>query len=314
MNTPDLFSRAALRRVLASALVVSATAISLRAEAIAVYSAVYNGYSRQRQTDDSYRVETYAFGNAGRWDAPFVDESMENVSFRNVAFTLAKPLRDQAYVPSADKNNIDLLILVSWGTTVGSGDLSRSAAGQGAMAATQLARVPHQIVKADAYRSDKGQQSTVQFLKDPDENDLTRRDTESALDYLHMENHQRDRIDDRNATLLGYNHDLWRAISMPRTSYSKDIFEELSQNRYFVVLKAYDFKTLRETKKFKLLWETRYSIVEQGNSFTQQLENMTRYASQYFGQDTRGLVRRPLPTTNVEVGEAKVLPEGRDRR
>ena len=38
-----------------------------------------------------------------------------------------------------------------------------------------------------------------------------------------------------------------------------------------------------------------------------QLEAMAENASQYFGQDTQGLIRKPLPEGNVKVGELKVL-------
>jgi hypothetical protein len=70
---------------------------------------------------------------------------------------------------------------------------------------------------------------------------------------------------------------------------------------------AYDFQLLWKQKKHKLLWETRFSIRQIHNDFDKQLEAMAENASQYFGQDTKGLIRKPLPEGNVKVGELKVL-------
>jgi hypothetical protein len=36
---------------------------------------------------------------------------------------------------------------------------------------------------------------------------------------------------------------------------------------------------------------------------------MAQYASAYFGQDTHGLLRKPVPEGNVRVGEPKALGE-----
>jgi hypothetical protein len=86
-----------------------------------------------------------------------------------------------------------------------------------------------------------------------------------------------------------------------------DLIAEIEDNRYFVVLMAYDFQMLWKQKKNKLLWETRFSIRERGNDFGKILPAVAQYASQYFGQDSKGLVRQPLPEGHVEVGEPRSL-------
>jgi hypothetical protein len=74
-----------------------------------------------------------------------------------------------------------------------------------------------------------------------------------------------------------------------------------------VVLMAYDFPLLWKEKKHKLLWETRFSIRQRHNDFTQQLAAMAQEASRYFGQDSKGLIRERLHDTQVVLGEPKVL-------
>jgi len=73
------------------------------------------------------------------------------------------------------------------------------------------------------------------------------------------------------------------------------------------VLMAYDFQIAWKDKKHKLLWVTRMSVRQKGNDFGRALPAMTRYASQYFGQNTKGLIRRPLPEGHVEVGQPRSL-------
>jgi hypothetical protein len=119
-----------------------------------------------------------------------------------------------------------------------------------------------------------------------------------------------DKLDALTAPLLGYETELAEAQRLRLTPFRfrlLDLIDEIEQNRYFVVLMAYDFQLLWKQKKHKLLWETRFSIPEQRSDFSLQLVAMARYASRYFGQDTKGLIRKPLPEGNVKVGELKVL-------
>jgi len=59
----------------------------------------------------------------------------------------------------------------------------------------------------------------------------------------------------------------------------EDLVDDIEHNRYFVVLMAYDFQVLWKQRKHKLLWETRFSIREQGNDFEKVLPAISRYAS-----------------------------------
>jgi hypothetical protein len=71
---------------------------------------------------------------------------------------------------------------------------------------------------------------------------------------------------------------------------------------------AYDFQKLWKQKQHKLVWETRFSVRQRDTDFAKVLPAMTRYASQYFGKDTFGLLRRPLPEGDVEIGIPEAVP------
>jgi hypothetical protein len=83
--------------------------------------------------------------------------------------------------------------------------------------------------------------------------------------------------------------------------------DEVEESRYYVVLIAYDFQLLQKHKQRKMLWQTRYSIPERRHDFSKELAAMTQSASRFFGQDSGGLVRKPLPATNVTLGELKTI-------
>ncbi len=135
-----------------------------------------------------------------------------------------------------------------------------------------------------------------------------------ATVLLNMENHQHDATDFKNAAMLGYD-----AAGVIGTDYGlelrrtpqrvrrDELISEIEENRYFVVLMAYDFQLMWKHKKHKLLWETRFSISERRNQFDKALPVMAQYASRYFGQDSRGLMRTRVPEGRVEIGEVRSL-------
>jgi hypothetical protein len=81
----------------------------------------------------------------------------------------------------------------------------------------------------------------------------------------------------------------------------------IEQNRYFIILLAIDYQSAWKKKKVTLLWSTRISLSERHHDFSKELPIMTRYASPYFGQESHGLILKPIPEGHVEIGEPKSL-------
>jgi hypothetical protein len=138
----------------------------------------------------------------------------------------------------------------------------------------------------------------------------------TGLVALNSENHQRDLIDARNAALLGYNGEDYDNVT---TDYShflshtalgakyRDETVEIEENRYYVILMAYDFQLLWKKKKHKLLWETRFSLGERGNSFDKALPAMAESASKFFGMPSKGILRDRIGDGRVELGDPTVI-------
>jgi hypothetical protein len=90
------------------------------------------------------------------------------------------------------------------------------------------------------------------------------------------------------------------------SSGKADMLNELEEDRYFVVLMAYDFQAMKH-KKSKLLWETHISIREPSNAFDERLLGMVSGAAGFFGRDSGGLKHLGLPAGKVLVGDVKSL-------
>lgn len=277
-------------------------------EVVAVSSKVSTDYVRVKLPDGSFRVETYAFGEGGRWNGTQRDDTIDRLRFLDVARTIAGPLANRSYLPAKDPRQVQLLIMVYWGTTSGAGGAS------GSIAYQRLSSINRQMPSLNppppATRSGQVANSGSADRM----NSVLQKEADSAFDsalaLALMENRQRDRVDRQNAAMLGFDDELAAADGRQFTALRwlrQDLVDDLEDDRYFVVLMAYDFQLLRNEKKHKLVWETRFSIRERRHDFGQELAAMAEYASRYFGEDTHGLLRQPIREGNVKIGELKNL-------
>jgi len=309
MNESQLWRTVACLTFCGLSLGLPSTAGAADGEIAVVSARVSEDYSHTRLPDGSFQSETYTFGEGGRMDGMMVDQSVTKLKFIDVARTIAPTLRNQGYLPGTDPSRTKLLLMVYWGMTEGVADPSSSIAYQSLSQASQRASVAQAAMgsakKMNASRDAKAAaQSAAQ-----EDMDRANGEIDSALLIASMENRQRDRVNWKNAGVLGYDMELVAAKGKERTALEvryRDLMDELEDNRYFVVLMAYDFQLLTKEKKHKLLWETRYSIRQRGNDFAEQLAAMTLTASRYFGRDSHGLTRKPLPEGHVTLGELKV--------
>ena len=261
------------------------------AEIAAVSSRVSEDYVRTKRADGSFEPETYAFGKGGFWSGDLRDKTIDEMNFLEVARTIAGPLERQGYLPTKDPETTKFLIMVYWGTT----------------------QAPEHANETNAFlnmRQARADIDRARLLGGSDEMAAADAAFTAAFAALQAENARRDRANKLNAQMLGY--DSWwdataRFKGTPFESRWQDLVNELEENRYFVVLMAYDFQMMWKEKKTKLVWETRFSISEHRNRFDQQLAAMAKEASKYFGQDSHGLVRKAVPEGKVEVGEPKSL-------
>jgi hypothetical protein len=280
--------------------------ISARSEEIeAIASKTAKDYVRKRLPDGTYQQETYAFGKGDDWRGARVDPTIDKLDFMDVARILAVPLAKKQYIPTADPKTTDELIMMSWGTTRAPEYSSKSNNIDASQKATQLQAVGALMLK-DAHNH--AEVKAAQDVIEEANNQLM-----LANMGIEAENERREETDMKTATLLGY--DSWwmevnGAMSGSALGYRKaDMLNELEEDRYFVVLTAFDYQKLVKEKKQRFLWEVRFSIREHGTAFDDRIKGMAELASGYFGRNSGGLHHDTLPEGNVEIGPVKSLGE-----
>jgi hypothetical protein len=279
----------------------------------AVSSSASKDYVRLKRADGTYPPESFAFAEGGAWKGTMKDQTIDNLKFTDIAHMIAVPLASQNYIAATDPKTAKLLIMVYWGTTHAPENASDTPAYQRLREATRSANIAMQQLK-DQSQSGGGSSSvsqlmTLRALKSNYES--AEGQMEAAQDSVQNEDEIREKEDFLNAKMLGY--DSWWEKSLgdhrgtALQSSRQDLLDELEEDRYFVVLMAYDFQLLWKEKKHKELWEVRFSIRQRHHEFDKDLPTMAQYAAQYFGQDSHGLVHKEIPTGRVEVGPVQSL-------
>ncbi len=301
-------ARSALVRLLLACLAAPWASVALRgAEIEAIASKVAKDYVRRRLPDGTYQPETYTFGKGDNLGAR-VDPTVDTMDFLDIARIVAVPLAQKRYLPTQDPKTTNELIIVYWGTTEAPEFATESNSHQLAQQANEMRQRAdvHDSKSSAANKPDSvGNLARKQALAEADNAVLV------ANLGVQQENQRREDEDMKTATLLGY--DSWWVsanAAMEGTAMAlrkNDMRAELEEDRYFVVLTAFDYQMLVNKKKQKFLWEVRFSIREHGNQFDKRLPAMVALASDYFGRDSQGLHHVDVPEGRVEIGPVKSL-------
>jgi len=280
---------------------------------VAVRSQAAKNYERAKAADGSPRRETYVLVNGGLFPGTARDASFDRVSYPDLAGIVAQQLARQNYFLSRTAQEADLLLVLHWGTTAPFGDASMNFQVQeagDAMAAllsgggTTLERLTRRFQIRSGEQRDAGGAEPA----------LDTGAAESAMMTLLLNQRQREMLALRNARLLGYLDELNERDGISRWAGAgasfDDLWADLENARYYVVVGAYDFKAAREQRKLVLRWVTRMSIDAQGTSFDRRVAAMIASGGAFFGENSGGLKRRYRPDARVEMGELKTLEMG----
>jgi hypothetical protein len=312
---PMKATRSRLAGVLLVGCIAAALANStlLAEEVEAIASKTAKDYVRKKLPDGTYQPETYTFGKGDNLGGARVDESADSLDFMTVARAVAGPLAQKRYLPTQDPKKTDELIMIYWGTTRAPEFATESNSHVLAQQANDMRQ------RALGTGSFSGVSTTPSSAAGVGQKELVAEaDNALLVAYLgvQQENQRREDQDMKTATLLGY--DSWWVsanAAMDGTAMGlrkADMRAELEEDRYFVVLSAFDYQKLVKNKKSKFLWEVRFSIREHRNQFDKRLPAMIALASDYFGKNSNGLQHVEVPEGRVEIGPVRslgVLPQ-----
>lgn len=268
-------------------LVFASRLVAGRNDAVAISAMAAPGYTRVLADDGKLAPETYVFAEGQYFGGETRDRSLERMTFADLARVLAVNLAAQEYYPIKDATTANLLIRVFWGTTT-------------------IYEDPLQEQNIAAIN-----EAMAGFAQLPEDANPDLSGIQNALDHREGMQHGVEGAIARNAALLGYRRALDR-VSYKITMSPEELLlrTELNEERYFVVLLAYDYQFMRRERKSKLLWITRLSIRGPGNNFTEALPALALAGAQAYGRDLADLERikvRDLPNGEVILGDLKVL-------
>lgn len=288
-------------------LLADPTEISI-GELTTISSTVHNGFQREKLPDGSLKPIKYAFGEGTSDPGRIADKSFARLNFGQLAGLISAPLAKLGYQPCTEVNQIDQLIVVHWGRTVG-WDSSGYGDGYGTLNNTYSA-ISRTFPNAGSLRGNFGPGQSSPPTRGLGGEPGAASEMDHMTFMLSVQEDARNRANARNALLLGYYDTLRQTptffgdLVSPRR---ERLIQDLEDDRYYVIVIAYDFQSTRKSRQPKVLWITRFSLQARGNDFDRSIYRMVHAASAYFGRSSDGLRYERLPEGKAVPGELKFL-------
>lgn len=258
---------------------------------IAIKAIASEDYTKSRALDENDKVQTYVVMKGNYHPGTTFDPGMLQMTFEEIVDNLGIHLRRQNYYPDPqpESKQADLLLVIHWGRTSEETSLE----------------------ELQGYTSleEQGFNDTVANAPG-DGSELTGSEMNAIADFgfnmwtNEMSAEGGDRSIYYKARLLG----MEKAFSRNATPHEELLLKTLLEDeRYFVVVMAYDFQDLKAGER-NLLWETRYSIRAVGQTFERAIREMNYVAGDFFGKNIKDLTQRRIDDdSRVEMGEIEVL-------
>jgi hypothetical protein len=269
-------------------------------------------YERVKLPDGTFKAERYVISNGGRFPGTTADASQEKVSYPEVAGIVARQLARSQYYLAQRAKDADLLIAIYWGTTIPFNDVRYNTATDQLSVAARDMKMDNISDRISVGNGEIAAGGGGNMGGVVDNSTATIANLEGAMARVEMENRERDAANAGNALILGYVEDInERRDFMPWAdvgNLQQDLISDVEEPRYYIVVRAYDFKALQKDGKQVVRWTTRISIGSQGRGFDERLAQMVAAAGNTFGQK-QGLRRRFYGDPRVDLGDIKYLGE-----
>ncbi len=257
------------------------------------------GYTAQKAAaKPGSKKETYVVVEGEYFDGGYWDPSVNQHSLATILNFLAPTLTKQGYFPAPDAKSADELLVVHWGTTIGY--------------INEYEKVENTLPSNESFHREG-----VNPTMDSSDTNLAAEDhaADAQFDSFQAAYLARQAAHVMQSStaegLLGYTMALIRERQkMMPTALLNTLEANMHEDRYFVILQAYDFQKMQKGGAKKLLWSVHMSIRSPGTSFTLALPRMGQVASEFYGQNNDDVVTGtfvPGKTATVEVGPLTVL-------
>jgi hypothetical protein len=253
-------------------------------------------YTLHKYGEGKARPESYVIMQGNYIEGSIVDKSVDRMPFRRITEVLAPELARRQYWPATNAKDADLLIVVHWGTTSPPVSDLEMMARTSPMPDTSAAAAD----KAGMMGAARASGDIALGLQAEQMNESARQIRFSALEQG-TDNLSNGGAYARILQLLGYTrflHDhMLDADAGPLAS-------DLGQERYFIILKAYDLHAPTRADRSRAVWTLHLNMSAPGNDFRMALDRMSVAAVEYVGRSTDNVetVRPPAREGKVEIG------------
>ncbi len=246
-------------------------------------------FTKARALDENKKIQTYQLILGRYFPGNVKDPSMEKVTLDDIVQNLAVHLQKQNFYPHRDPKEGDLLIVIHYGAT----DYEPSYEEMFAIDSLEDLGYTDEIASAGEGGTAL-EFSTIDAINNFNFN----LNTAAAMAG------ENERSSFFKAQLLGLEEAF---SSRTSTQDAYDLQTMLNEERYFIILMAYDYPLFKEGE-LKLHWSTRYSIRTIGQSFEQAFQDMNFVAADFFGKNLQGInSKRVTDDSRVDIGEIEVL-------
>lgn len=249
-------------------LVHSVFAVRSRVVINAKASDSFQQYDLAREDGETIRyimVEGKFFGGTYR------DKGLETYEFSEIAESLVSALEKQNYKVTFDKDQCDLVVMVSWGISVVEVDESEDW----------------------AFGSIEEMQEVMTGGE------------EGEMSVFRPSNYER--IDEnRSMKLMGFDDSLDRN-SWIVTQEKVELASSLKSERYFLIVSAFEAQPFIAGEKPVVAWITRYSVDARRLKFPDAVAALNHAATGYFGKSSKKLLKAYVDDGDVKAGELEVV-------
>lgn len=298
-----------IRAASVAALVGLGGVVPGRADPRVIVSAIADPeYTFKKYSGEKPKTETYVVMQGHFFEGATVDKSVERMSFRRMVEIFAPELGRRRYFPAKSPQDADLLIVVHWGTTEPHASLFELTARTSPTLDTTHVDAERQL-RLDTASA--GNDPVAGLMVEAANEGARLRETD-ALDQL-TDQLAAQRTSANAAQLLGYTRELdqlRRGIGTTADEYSLRL--DLRQERYFIILKAYDLhQPATPGRPRPSVWTLHLNMGSPGNNFGIAVASMSVAAANFVGRTTDHIatINPQPPEGKVEIGPLLILGE-----
>ena len=289
--------RAAMRFAIATAATsfIAGTTFAVKTARVFIDSEASNTYNEVKENDGEAKYETYVFIKGNFYDSDFADKSLRTASFEEVATTLAENMKQRNYYPSSSPSEGDLLIVVHYGTTSVEPDLEEL----------------FMLDSTDPYAQEETGLGGFYSEGSEEEPGFSEVYSDDFVDLADLSDFGANNTAQYQQTMRNNRLGISKALNRKNITSTEefDLRVEMQDERYFIILMAYDYEKLRSENERELLWTTRFSVPSIGTNFEDAYPALARAASAYYGTSLEKYAKTSthFGTGTVDIGTLETV-------